>query len=105
MPTRVEIEEMEKAKDKIKRLLGEKMPAANVVEVIIRPGSDYSSGEAILFVQVVLKAAPKGQDIPNQFKIRSAFRSWLITEYGDERFPYFDFVGEADLAERSHAND
>lgn len=102
MPSRVETEELAKAKEKIGQLLPRFLPESAPIDISICARENFA-GENSLFVQVVLATSPTADDVPRQFALRREFQRWLVAEFGDERFPYFEFVGESDLQERDRA--
>lgn len=102
MPSRVEIEELTKAKEKIEQLLREDFPNDTPAEVSIRAGENFA-GEKSLFARVVFEATPKNEDVPRHLALQRRFQLWLLDEFGDDRFPYFEFLGRSELEERAQA--
>lgn len=103
LPARVEIEELTSARKKLERLVAEELPSAKLLDISIRAEEDYT-GEEILNVQIVLDTVLTTRDeIARQIEVSHKFGAWLIQEYGDERFPFVDFIGKTEIEERRRA--
>ena len=72
-----------------------------VAQVDVQPGED-SDGDAILYVDIVLRSEISLQATPQRVKYRLDVRD-LLERNGETRFPVFSFIPEGEFDRRASA--
>lgn len=83
-------------------IVQKKMPSAKVNRVVARPFIDSDSQNS-LSVTVFVHDRPPDDETGKLVEVVDEFRTWLVGR-GDERFPYFRLLSEADERELQQIN-
>lgn len=79
--------------NKVRESLKRNYPEFDVARVDVREITD-STGDPSLDITVILHSRPEKLDPMKDWRVMDQFRTWLITQEDDDRFPYFRLLTE-----------
>ena len=96
---------IDELKVELGRIIQANIPTIKLIRIEATEGSD-SDGQQSLWIKAIIRTRPLE---PREMAQKSnavvdQLRTWM-TKYGDERFPYFDFLTEQDEKEIREAGE